>query len=190
MHRLHKLLANSLLASTAVIGVMSTSEWLSAQPSEPSPLQVFAADPFDNPFGFSYVSGIAKQKILERFGDPIRIESSQYQDRTSDQINTGYVFYYNSLKLVVHENEAQNWSWLETTEITGNEHKLKFGLQIGSTREEVLAALKEPSFLDYEDTLRFVASVTQDGHDFDLELDVEYDASGSVTKFVIANYED
>ena len=180
----------ALLVSVVVYGASASTATLRPQTSEVSPLHSFVVDPFEESFGFSYVSGTAKQSVLGRFGEPIRIESSHYGARTSDQTITSYTIHYDGLKFVVNENEAKTWSWLESTEISNNENVLKFGLRIGSTRQEVLSALENPHNVEHRGGLRFVAYVTQDGHGFELELAVSLDSSGLVTKYVISNFED
>jgi hypothetical protein len=166
------------------------SEPLATHETTHTQLQRFVAEPFEQPLGYSYVSGKALERVLERFGKPDRHIKSQGQDRTSERIWTGHAMHYDGLKVFVVEDPAEPWSWIETITITGNKYPLKFGLNIGSTHEDVIAAFCREGFTDSGNSLHFSASVQQDGHEFELELSVEYDDEGIVTKFILGNYED
>lgn len=155
-----------------------------------SKLQVFVAEPFEQPLGYSYVSGKALERIVGRFGKPDRHTKSQGQDRTSERISVGHALHYDGIDVFVVEDPAEPWSWIETIAITGDKHPLKFGLKIGGTRDDVVAVFSGDGFSDSGKSLRFSASVQQGGHDFELDLSVEYNDQGKVTKFVIENYED
>ena len=96
-----------------------------------SKLQVFVAEPFEQPLGYSYVSGKALERIVGRFGKPDRHTKSQGQDRTSERISVGHALHYDGIDVFVVEDPAEPWSWIETIAITGDKHPLKFGLKIG-----------------------------------------------------------
>ena len=153
-------------------------------------LQHFLVDPFETQFGFSYVSGKAKEKVLERFGEPLEHTKSQYPDRTSDLVLTGHTYRYSGLTLTVGEEPLQPWSWLDSIEITGNMYTLKHDLKIGSSTEDVIAVFGQASFLDYGHELRSSAYVYQEEHGFELNITIEYDSEGHITAIRIDNFED
>ena len=109
-----------------------------------SPLQQFAMNPFEESLGHIPIFFNNKSEFLERFGTPIKEESSKYPDRTSDAMLTHYFLQYDGLSFGINESEDQKHSWIETIEITGNAYALTYELGIGSKRSDIVT-LFEPN---------------------------------------------
>ena len=99
-----------------------------------SALAAFFLEPFEKPIGYSMVLFDAKDRIHSRFGEPISKSSEQYPSRTSDEILWSTTLEYSGITFVVGESEDRTRSWLESISVWGDEHMLKFGLNVGSSR--------------------------------------------------------
>lgn len=165
--------------------------------NENTRLQEFVFDPFDDPIGHSMVLMNAKTKIIERFGPPINVDSWELPDRTSDAVFPINSLEYDGIVFVVGENEGQTGSWIQSIAITGDSHLLKFGLAIGSKRDDIIAALDPEYFLNTENQLRMTADIWEERTDTEyrpgevvrldshIELNLDIDENDSVTKFFI-----
>ena len=125
-------------------------------------LQAFAIDPFEEPIGDWVQNQDAKSLVIKRFGEPPSTEVSKRSDRTSDEILTEYVFDYDGLRFRIGESEVGDRSWVMVTEVTGDAHDLKFGLHIGSSRSEVIAAFRPDEYLVRGNTMRLSTNTVQD----------------------------
>ncbi len=109
-----------------------------------SPLQQFAMEPFKDSLGYPPILFSDKSEVLERFGTPIKEEFSKGPDPQFGEILTYYYLQYDGLSFGITESEDQLHSWIDTFEITGNAHALKYDVEIGSKRSEIVT-LFEPS---------------------------------------------
>ena len=106
---------------------------------DPSARLLFAMDPFENPISHSYSLGDAKEKVLRRFGEPSEMTISTQETRWPGETQTSYRLAYNDVRFVVNRTNNQPSTWIEQIEITGNAHRLKFGIRIGAPRAEIVS---------------------------------------------------
>lgn len=129
-----------LLFSTALLSAVSSMAGEFG--TEFSRLQVFALDPFEPPIGNSMVLGNAIPKLVKRFGEPVEIITANYPDRTSDRMVGHTTMRFAGLIFELNEDECREWSNIQKTEILSANHRLKFGVAIGSTISDILAAFE------------------------------------------------
>jgi hypothetical protein len=106
---------------------------------DPTARLSFAMDPFENPISHSYSLGDAKEKILRRFGVPSETSVSTYDTRWVGETQTSYRLAFADVEFVVISFDDQPTTWIESIEITGNAHDLKFGIRIGTPRAEIVS---------------------------------------------------
>jgi hypothetical protein len=106
---------------------------------DPSARLLFAMDPFENPISHSYSLGDAKEKVLSRFGDPSEMTISTQETRWPGETQTSYRLTYKDAIFVINRTNDQPSTWIEQIEITGNAHRLKFGIRIGAPRAEIVS---------------------------------------------------
>ena len=159
-----------------------------------SPLQQFAMDPFKESLGYPPIFFSNKSKVLERFGTPIKEESSKDPDRQFDEIMTSYYLQYDGLSFSIIESEDQLHSWIETIEVTGNAHALKYDVGIGSKRSEIVPLFEPSDNYAEANPMRLSASVLgywanfkdQSGEprwvNATFDISIDFDASDVVTK--------
>ena len=111
---------------------------------DPSVRLTFALDPFAKPIGYSVLNGDAKEKVLDRFGEPIEQEVSTVPTRFPGESYTSYKFRYEGFSLTVGKWPDREHSWIESVEIIGNALDLKSGVRVGSTRDEIAAVFSPP----------------------------------------------
>jgi len=156
-------------------------------------LQRFAIDPFEEPIGNSFSLADAKAKIIERFGEPIEQESSKYPDRTSDEIFTRFIFQYDGIMFRVSENEAGNRSWIESIEVTGNTHALKYGLNMGSSRSDVVSVFLPVEYAVDNNPMTLVTNIVQDPPNMAvwegpvLGVVIDFDSEDRVTRITVGH---
>jgi len=96
--------------------------------------------------GDGSIDQIALALIAARFGAPLATDVVATPDRTSDAMLNEHVIDYDGVRFRVGESESGDRSWIMVTEITGNAFPMKFGLAIGSTRDDVERVFEpEPS---------------------------------------------
>jgi hypothetical protein len=96
-------------------------------------------DPFEEPISYSFSLGNSKEQILQRFGEPIEKSVSTYETRFIDQTRTSFGFKYADVQLVVAQTNDGPHMFVELIEIVGNTHVLKYGVQIGSSRAQIVS---------------------------------------------------
>ena len=124
-------------------------------------LQAFAIDPFEKLVEDSQASVGARAKLLQRFGTPLKEESSKRPDRTSDEFYSLFTLQFDGVTFRVVEDQSGDHSWIEWTEITGNSHALKYGLHIGSTRSQVISLFQPTEFLKDKNPMRLYTNGVQ-----------------------------
>lgn len=106
---------------------------------DPTARLSFAMDPFENPISHSYSLGDAKEKVLRRFGEPSETSVSTYETRWVGETQTSYRLAYADVEFVIVSSDEEPATWIESIEITGNDHDLKFGIHIGTSRAEIIS---------------------------------------------------
>ncbi len=124
-------------------------------------LQAFALDPFEKPIEDSQGLVGARAKLLQRFGTPVREESSKRPDRTSDEFYSLFTLQFDGITFRVVEDQSGDHSWIEWTEITGNSHALKYGLHIGSKRSRVISLFQPAENLIDNNPMRLYTNGVQ-----------------------------
>jgi hypothetical protein len=156
---MHSTFLTLLLFSTALLS--ATSSIAGEFESEFSRLQVFALDPFDPPIGNSMVLGNAIPKLVKRFGEPEATTTTIYPDRTSDRMVGHTTMRYPGLIFDLFEDEHRERSTIKKTEILSANHRLKFGVTIGSTVDDILTAFEGENHLKTGRNLRMSAHISE-----------------------------
>ena len=156
---MHSTFLTLLLFSTALLS--ATSSIAGEFESEFSRLQVFALDPFDPPIGNSMVLGNAIPKLVKRFGEPEATTTTIYPDRTSDRMVGHTTMRYPGLIFDLFEDEHPERSTIKKTEILSANHRLKFGVTIGSTVDDILTAFEGENHLKTGRNLRMSAHISE-----------------------------
>lgn len=116
-------------------------------------LASFLFDAFEPGINRLISKGDAYQKIIRRFGKPLRVESNKNTTSTQGikKINsrprfTEYILkmYYDGLIIELSSIGHNQWYNLKNIIFTTLEHKLKHGLKIGSSRKEIINILGAP----------------------------------------------
>ena len=175
-------LASLALAQSEPDDTINTSAELSA-------LSAFFHEPFKQPLGYSFFSWDAKERILERFGEPISGASSRYPARTSDEILWNTTLTYSGITFVVGESVDRTRTWLESIEVRARKHILANGLRVGSSRMDVVEAFRNSLYMEYEGGMRFGTEIWEARGEVTLatamELRVDIGDDGRVTRFLI-----
>lgn len=100
-------------------------------------LQAFALDPLEEPIGDWVSDQNALAVLASRFGEPLAVDVVDVPDRTSDAMLEEQVIDYGGLRFLVGASKSGARSWIMETEISGNAHAMKFGLEIGASRADV-----------------------------------------------------
>ncbi len=124
-------------------------------------LQRFAIDPFEKLIEDSQALVGARDKLLQRFGTPLKEESSKRPDRTSDEFYSLFTLQFDGVTFRVVEDQSGEHSWIEWTEITGNSHVLKYGLHIGSKRSHVISLFQPAENLIDNNPMRLYTNGVQ-----------------------------
>ena len=137
------LVSAALLAFTSSVVAGSPLDGFNDDPSD---RLRFALDPFEEPIGYFMLDGNSMEMIIRRFGEPDDVDNSTVQTQYPGETFTLYTYRYDDITFVIGKWPDRDWSWIESIEVLGNSQKLKFGIQIGSHREQLPATfkLKEP----------------------------------------------
>ena len=161
--------------------------------AESSALSAFFHEPFQQSLGYSFFLWDAKERILERFGDPISQSSSQYSARTSDEQLWSTKLEFSGIVFVIGESEDRTRTWLESIDVRGKEHILAYGLRIGSSRSDVLEAFHDSQYIEFDGGIRFAEEVWEVRDEVTLatamELRIDIGEDGLVTRFMIESIE-
>lgn len=104
----------------------------------------FAFDGFDPGIQRSISTGDAKERLLERFGPALRINEKiipGVQPELNEKIET---WYYDGLEVDITSLVDSDYHSIKRILLTKGEFKLKGGISIGSTRNEVISLLGNP----------------------------------------------
>ena len=143
------LISSSIQAASPVAGLNDN----------PSSRLLFALDPFAEPIGYSILEGDAMEKILRRFGKPLEENVSTVPTRFPGETFTTYFFRFEDVAFSVGKWPDRGHSWIETIEIDGNAHRLKSGVRIGSSREQIIAIFSPPKFFAKANPMWINASI-------------------------------
>ena len=175
-------------------GTCSANErqFIAAEFSDSTPLQAFLLDPFEKPIGRSMVLSDAKEKVLQRFGEPQQVEIVSIPNRYADNDITHSTLHYAGLVIEIAEYSGQCHSWLNRIEITGEQFQLKYDLRIGASHQDVFDSLQPESYSDSPTLLAMGAAIWEkrfgehSEDDFrvgsSVGLTFEFDASERVSK--------
>jgi hypothetical protein len=113
---------------------------------DPSDRLRFAVDPFEEPIGYLMLEGNSKEMIVRRFGEPDEVNEEIVPTRFPGETYRLFTYRFKDITFTVGKWPDREWSWIESIEIVGNSQKLKYGIRIGSSREQVSAtfSLTEP----------------------------------------------
>ena len=151
-------------------------------------------DPFKESLGYPPIFFSNKSKVLERFGTPIEEESSKAPDPQFGELMTYYYFQYDGLSFGITESEDQLHSWIDTIDITGNAHALKYDVEIGSKRSEIVSLFEPSDNYTEANPMPLSASVVGYWANFKdqlgeprwvnvtFDISIDFDASDGVTK--------
>lgn len=106
---------------------------------DPSARLRFAMDPFEIPISYSWSRGDAKDQILQRFGKPTENSVSTRETRFVGEVQTSFRFKFADIQFVVGQMNDRPNTWIEQIEIVGNTHVLKNGVQIGTSRAQIVS---------------------------------------------------
>ena len=144
-----------------------------SQESEPSRIEVFAMDPFQESLGHSLVLGDARQRVQARFGEPKELETWKADDRTGTGRLTFFRFAYPGMVLVTGEGEDQSGSWIESIELSEGHPPLKFGLGVGVGADTVEATFESANSARTAGAVLLATSIYEDRNDKHVESYVE-----------------
>ena len=178
-----------LLFLASSVQAQSNLEHSPSSSAESSTLASFFHEPFQQPLGYAFFRADAKERILQRFGDPVSSSSSQYHARTSEEQLWSTTLEYLGITFVVGESEDRTKTWLESIDVTGKEHVLAYGLRVGSSRSDVEEAFKDSQYIEYDEGLRFGAEIWEAKGEVTLETAMELriyvGADDVVTRYMI-----
>ena len=179
-----------------LMGACASNEpqFIATEFSDNSPLQVFLLDPFEEPIGHSMVLSDAKEKTLQRFGEPQKVDIVSKPDRYADGDVTHSTLHYAGLVIEIAEYSGQSHSWLNRIEITGEQYQLKYDLRIGASHQDVLDSLQPSSYSDTPSLLKMHEDIWErrfgDSPEDDVQvgssaqLMFEFDATDRVSKIM------
>ena len=187
MSKIWPLLFWFFLASPAI--AQSDIEHPTSSSANSSTLTSFFHEPFQQPLGYEFFLWNAKERILERFGDPMSESSSRYSARTSDEQLWSTKLEYRGITFVIGESEDRTKTWLESIDVRGNEHIMAFGLRVGSSRSDVEKAFQDSKYIEYDGGIRFGAEIWEARGKVNLttamELRIDIGADDLATRFMI-----
>jgi hypothetical protein len=169
--------------------------------ADDSRLHALFHEPFEKPLGYSLVLGDARQRIITRFGQPRSRESKRYAARTSDELLWNTVFSYDGMTIAIGESEDRSISWLESIEITNDEHPLRFGVEVGAFSDDIAKAFPGIQFVEVDEELRYFAEIWESRTDSKylpgqvvtvgsaMELSIFLDDAGRVSRILIESIE-
>lgn len=185
----------------SLAGTLAPSFVIGQETVELTPLQRFAIDPFEEPVGSSMVVGNALPKIRERFGIPTEMLSTPFPDRTSDQMLTHTTLRYDGLLFNINEDADRKQSRIQRTEISGSSHALKYGLTIGSTKDDIFSVFGSEKYMEHGGQLRTSTHIWETCTDTEfrpgeevtgeayIEIVFDIDEMNTVTRVVLESIE-
>ncbi len=113
--------------------------------SERPDLVAFAFDGFEPGIATLISKGDAREKILQRFGQPRTVETQTEPDREPGIVNEVETWRYEGLEIITSRPTYGSRRWLKRITLTSPSYKLKFGLSIGSPKEAFIKRLGPPN---------------------------------------------
>jgi hypothetical protein len=108
-------------------------------------LSMFLFDPFEPGIDRLIGKADANEKILRRFGKPLRVETRLERDRLGPGVAAEVkIWSYEGLQIVTEGAAGGGQHWIRQVTLTSSKPSLKFDLTIGSPREQFVAALGSP----------------------------------------------
>jgi len=171
-------------------------QFIAVEYSDSTPLQVFSFDPFEEPVGYSLVIGDVTERVIQRFGEPHKIDVAFEGDRYGGEgakirFST---LHYPGLKIKIGDRTGASRSWLNGIELTGEQYRLKYELGVGATRQDILDVLQPDSYTNTPGLLTMRAELWEkqfaDCPEHDSRVDAsaklvfEFDATDQVSKFM------
>jgi hypothetical protein len=143
-------------------------------------LIMFAFDGFDP--GIPITNGSATEKLVERFGLPLRVEKrSGPSGREPGVITEAETWHYDGLVVNTWGDYGSKERWISQITLTSPKHTLKFGLAIGSPKEAFVERLGPPNqYRSNYELFSYPASYVGGEH----SLDIYFDKSGRAIKIV------
>jgi hypothetical protein len=109
-------------------------------------LITFASDGFDPGIALLISEGDGTEKVRKRFGQPRRVDTYTEPDgREPGVIREVETWHYEGLEIVMRGDVGRPRRWVKQITLTGRQYKLKFGLNIGSTRKSFLERFGPPN---------------------------------------------
>lgn len=105
-------------------------------------LVAFGFDGFEPGINHLISEGDAKEKLLRRFGEPQKVESTTQREHVG-LIQTK-TWHYQGLTIVTIRPVKTSRHWLRKITLTSPVYPLKFGLSIGATKQAFVARLGPP----------------------------------------------
>ncbi len=165
-----------------------------AESSPLSALQNFLLDPFEQPIGHSMVLSDAKEKILQRFGEPQKVDIVSIPNRYAEGDIKYSTLHYSGLAIQIAEYPGRSESWLTRIEITGEQYQLKNDLRTGVKRGNVLEWLRPTNFTESQNRLTIFENIWEErtdvrtGHvhrvDASIKLEIAFDAGDRVSRIL------
>ena len=107
-------------------------------------LVTFAFDGFEPGINRFIGEADAHQKIVDRFGQPQRVESAQQDNPALGMATEIRTWQYDGLSIVTSGATGYPQRWINEITLTSPKYPLKFGLSIGSPRNAFVARLGSP----------------------------------------------
>lgn len=161
--------------------------------SQLATLQEFLLDPFEEPIGHSMVLSDVKEKTLQRFGEPKKVDIVSKPDRQTDGDIQYSTLHYAGLLIQIAERPGRSHSWLTRIEITGEQYQLKNDLRVGTKRGDVLERLRPTNFTEAANRLTIYEEIWEERSnrlgdlarvDASIQLEIEFDAADRTSKIV------
>ena len=177
--------------STIALGACLPASGPAADSKEPEPsrIEVFAMDPFQEPIGHSLVLGDARQQVQARFGEPQELDTWTADDRTGTGRLTFFRFAYPGMVLVTGEGQDRSGSWIESIELFEGHPPLKFGLGVGVGADTVKATFEPANSVRSAGAVGLETSIHEDRNgksvESYVELTFELDGDGLVQRILI-----
>jgi hypothetical protein len=130
--------------------------FIAAEFSDDTPLEMFSLDPFEEPIGYSMVFGDVMERVIQRFGEP-KETTTEYEfdryggDGAKIRLST---LYYPDLIIKIGSRPRAGESWLNGIEITGKQYRLKSNLGVGASHQDILTAFQPDNYVDEHGLLK------------------------------------
>ncbi len=110
-------------------------------------IQSFAGNGFEPEiYGIRADGGVSTESILKKFGKPPNASKIIKLDREPDVKNEFLTWEYPGLIIIMYRpiDSNSNYYWISEIKLSSPDYSLKYGLKIGSTKEDFLKQLEKP----------------------------------------------